>query len=106
MNIEMDYESITEFKLGDKAKILDLPKVVRQRIHEELTELRPEMEKFIEDDTEGNCPGVQSEEWPVTYMYDGEVFIVLISIFKHDFETVDKVFVFNFPKDEIDKLLE
>ena len=102
----MEYNMMEKFKLGDEGKISDLPKVIRHRVHKDIIELLPGMDEYIEDSTEDNYPGVKSEEWPVTYIYNGEEFVVVIDIMKPDFKTVAKAMAFRFPKDELDKLLE
>jgi len=100
----MQYDSMVKFNIPDDGKTSDLPKVIRHKVHKDVVELLPDLEEWVKEN-EG-CPGVQSEEWPVTYMFDGETVIVAIQILSDDFKTVEQVFTFNFPKDEVDKLLE
>ena len=100
----MQYDLVEKFSIPDSGKTSDLPKMIRHRVHKDVVELLPDLEEWVKEN-EG-CPGVQSEEWPVTYMFDGETVIVAIQILGADFETVKQVFTFKFPKDEVDKLLE
>ena len=100
----MQYDLMAKFELPVDSNMFDLPKVIKHRVHKDVTELLPELEKWIEKNED--CVGVPSEEWPVTYMFDGETVLVAIQILGSDLTTVEKVFIFKFPKDEVDKLLE
>jgi len=100
----MESEHKEKIKLEDEGKISDLPEIIRHRVHKDLKEVLPGLEKFA--DEHNGYAGVDLEEWPVRYLLgDGEI-IVVTSIFDESLKAVNEVMVFRFPKDDLDKLLE
>ena len=93
---------IEKFKLD---KVSDIPLMLRQGMHEEITGLLLEIDEYLKK--EGTpCGRVVSEKWPITYMFDKDTIIIALHILGADMKEIEKVMVFNFPRDEIDKLLE
>lgn len=93
-----------KIKLENEGKISDLPEIIRHRVHKDLKEMLPGLEKFA--DEHNGYAGVDMEEWPVRYLLGDDEIIVVMSILDESFESVSEVMAFRFPKDDLDKLLE
>ena len=94
-----------KFELDDGGKIFNLPFLIRERVHKEVSELLIDVDSKIK---EGNSPvGVKMEEWPTKYLFDkdGQV-VVIIPVLKPDMKEIAEILTFNFHRDEIDKLIK
>lgn len=96
----------TKFSLDENnPHVRQFPLVIRERVYNEVKGLLDEVDEYFEDHDQ--AIGIQSEEWPVTYMFcegDGRV-IVVLTVYNENMER-DSVLTFNFNRNEMDKLLE
>ena len=100
----MDYEEIAKFKVKDEGNdIWDLPLALREKIHGDIVELLPEFEERLAN---GECPGCHLEEWPVTYMFDGEFMVVAIRVLSEDLKEFKEAMVMKFKIEKLYRLLE
>ena len=99
-------ELIEKFGMDkENPQVSELPLVIREKVYKDVKELLPEVDEYLAE--HGEAVAIKSDEWPVTYMFSSknDNVIALITIYNQEGKR-ESVLTFNFPRNEMDKLLE